>query len=272
MSWKFSLNNDWCGDLCEYYDVDTETALQLGTRATGRKPSLPGSLTCDPVSNMTFEDIWASKPRKTVEEIFQFQRDMGAWSTFRQCVRHRDFTQLHTNVLSPFIKDGAHICEYGCGVAPFMKTLLNSMSHISPSIKISLSDVEGCEHLHFAKWRLGKQIEKNNLNVELDVCPVAPNSLPNYSSKLDVVIIFEVLEHVFSPIETVQNLYEQMNDDAIFVENFIKHEDGEHGDGDLETAAQERPIYYKFLQENFTLIGGSQEEVSPNETRIWRKK
>ena len=77
MSWKFSLNNNWYDDLCEYYSVDADTALKLGTRSSGRRPSLPGSKTCEPVSNMTFEDIWRSKPRETIEDIFQFQRDMG---------------------------------------------------------------------------------------------------------------------------------------------------------------------------------------------------
>ena len=272
MSWKFSLNNNWYDDLCEYYNVDAETALQLGTRSGGRKPSLPGSKTCKPVSNMTFEDIWYSKSRETTEDIFQFQRDLGAWSTFRQCVRHKDFAELHTKILSPFIKEGVHICEYGCGTAPFSKTLLNNLMYNTTSVKISLSDVEGCEHLYFAEWRLKNQIEKNNLNVELDVCPVTARNLPNYSSKLDVVITFEVLEHVYNPLKTVQNLFEYMNDNAIFVENFIKHNDGEHGAGDLESAAEERGDYYQFLSDNFILIGGPPEESESNATRIWRKK
>ena len=272
MSWKFSLNNNWHDDLCEYYNVDAETALQLGTRAEARRPHLPGSETCEPVSNMTFEDIWHSKSRETTEDIFQFQKDLGAWSSFRQCVRHKDFTKFHMSILTPFIKEGVHICEYGCGVAPFSKTLLNNAMSSMSSTKISLSDVEGCEHLCFAEWRLKNQIEKNNLNVELNVCPITAHKLPNYSSKLDVVIVFEVLEHVYNPIKTVQNLFEYMNDNAIFVENFIKHVEGEQDDSDLESAAEERDDYYKFLQENFVLIGGPPEESDPNATRIWRKK
>ena len=84
--------------------------------------------------------------------------------------------------------------------------------------------------------------------------------------------MFEGLEHVFSPLKAAEQLYEQMNDGAIFVENFIKHEEGEHGDGDLESAAEERGSYYDFLSENFVLIGGPPEKAHPNATRIWRKK
>ena len=54
---------NWYDDLCEYYKVTPEEADLLGTRKTGRKPNLPGSLTCDPVSGKTFEEIWERKPR-----------------------------------------------------------------------------------------------------------------------------------------------------------------------------------------------------------------
>tara|TARA_Y100000310_G_scaffold233032_2_gene235874 strand:- start:2484 stop:3314 length:831 start_codon:yes stop_codon:yes gene_type:complete len=272
MSWKFSLYNNWYDDLCEYYNVDAETALQLGTRSKGRKPSLPGSKTCKSVSNMTFEDIWDQGPRDKLEEIFQFQRDLGAWSSFRQCVRHKDFADLHLSLVRPFIEEGTHLCEYGSGAAPFSKTLLNNMVHGMPSIKISLSDIEGCEHLCFAEWRLKKQVEKNNLDVELEIRPVIPDTLPKYSSNLDIVIIFEVLEHVYSPMDTVKNLYDQMNVGAVFIENFIKHEHEHDKDGsDLESAAEQRGLYYEFLSEKFILIGGPEEKAQPNATRIWRK-
>ena len=62
---------EWLNYLCEYYNVSEEEAIKLGTRANGRKPSLPGSKTCEPVSNMTMEDIWALKERKTEKDIFR---------------------------------------------------------------------------------------------------------------------------------------------------------------------------------------------------------
>ena len=80
----------WHYHLCEYYGVTPEKALELGTRSTGRKPDLPGSTTTQAVSGMTYEDIWESRERKSIEDVFQFYKDQGAWSTFRQCVRHKD--------------------------------------------------------------------------------------------------------------------------------------------------------------------------------------
>lgn len=277
MSWEFFNKNQkkWCDDLCDYYGVDEETALLLGTRSKGRKPSLPGSETCEPVTDMTYEDLWDLSPRETVEEILQFQRDTGAWSTFRQSVRHKDLTELHKNILFPFVRPSVHICEYGCGIAPFTKTLFNEIGAPNPNIKVSLTDVENCEHLNFAEWRLRKQIKEKGLNIDLEVCPVNSKSLlPKYSSKLDVAIVFEVFEHIFSPLDVMNNLVEQMNDNAVLVENFIGdgHLDGGAGASDLESAAEERDDYYKFLDDNFVLIAGPPEAQHPDATRIWRKK
>ena len=59
------MNFEWLSYLCEYYGVSEGEAIKLGSRSPGRKPSLPASKTCNAVSNMTYEDIWALKERKT---------------------------------------------------------------------------------------------------------------------------------------------------------------------------------------------------------------
>ena len=265
---------EWLNYLCEYYDVSEEEAIKLGTRADGRKPSLPGSKTCKPVSNMTMEDIWALKERKTEKDIFDFYVDQGSWSAFRQCVRHQDLTNLHLSVLQPFIKDGLHVCEYGCGVAPFAFSLCNI---IKPDINIdiSLTDIDGCEHMIFGNWRLNKLKESRGLeNVNIHVKPARPNELPKYDKKIDVALTFEVLEHLPSPMKTLANLMKQMNSKAVLIENFIKHEHDldEELECDLLSAALERSQYYEILKFNFNLIMGQSPEQDPNGTRAWQLK
>ncbi len=119
----------WHDYLCEYYDVSPTKALELGTRSDGRRPSLPGSKTCEPVSGKTLEDIWVQSERKTDEQVFQFYRDQGAWSTFRQTVRHKDLVKYHKQISEIYLmhhkdKSKLHVCEYGCGIAPFTSTFL----------------------------------------------------------------------------------------------------------------------------------------------------
>lgn len=261
----------WFKDLCDYYSVSPEDALLLGTRSTGRRPNLPGSDTTHAVSGKTFEELWAASPRGSQEEIFQFYKDQGAWSAFRQVVRHKDMRGLHLSLLQQVLAPGSTYCEYGCGVAPFTHSLLESVAQ-DTSLRICLSDVE-CEHFTFGVWRARRVIEERNLSgITLEVQPVVACGLPRYSSPLDAVLIFEVLEHVPSPIDTVRNLTAQIRKGGLFCENFIKHDRNDDDDGpDLRSAAREREAYYGMLMSDFTHVGGRTERDAPNDTRIWRK-
>lgn len=264
---------NWYDDLCEYYKVTPDVALELGTRRPNRKPNLPASETTHAVSNLTFEEIWASKPRDSEEQIFQFYKDQGAWSAFRQVVRHKDLTSTHIDFLTKTIKKNSTFCEYGCGVAPFTYTLLENID-TNEKLNICVSDVES-EHFTFGVWRLRKLIASRNLNnVTLQSIPVLPGSLPNYPEKLDTVFIFEVLEHVPSPVATLKNLTSQMNEGGLFCENFIKHEHdpNEQPGPDLDSAAEQRDLYYENLNKDFELLFGDSHIVQPNQTRIWKKK
>ena len=274
----------WYKHLCEYYDVTPEKALELGTRSSGRKPDLPGSKTCSPVSDMTFEDIWDQKDRKSVESVFEFYKDQGAWSSFRQCVRHKDMEGLHLSYIKFLvergaIRPGAHICEYGCGVAPFMTTLLKCLSEEDAknlNMKITICDVD-CEHFNFAKFRLSSIKEERGMkNIELSFQTITPNNLPDFEdSPLDGLFCFEVLEHVPSPVNVINNIKDNMITGGFYIENFIKHDDvDEDDDGpDLLSARNERDEYDKVVEKGFNLIHPDKKssDDNPNITRIWQR-
>lgn len=264
--------------LCEYYNVTIQDAIELSTRKTGRKPNLPGSKTCDAVSGMNLEEIWDLEKRESEQSIFKFYKDQGAWSAFRQCMRLSQSVAAYQNYLLNVLerldtqfKIGrtVSICEYGCGSAPYSFLLLNILK---PEIKINLyiSDVD-CEHLNFGEWRLNQIKESRKLdNLKIIKKIVEPNCLPTYEDKLDAVFIFEVLEHVPSPISTSKNLIDQMNKSGLFLENFVKHED-EKGGPDLPSAKKERSDLLDYLGKNLNLFIGEPEKKSPNGTRIWMK-
>ena len=268
---------EWHTHLCEYYQVTPEKALELGTRSSGRKPDLPGSETCKPVSGKTFEDIWAEKERKDTQSVFDFYKDQGAWSTFRQCVRHKDFEKLHIayyqylaekNVL----RQGSHLCEYGAGVAPFTTTFLKYLSNTMPNLTITIVDVD-CEHFNFAKYRLNKIKEERGLSkIELIFETVEPNKLPTFKKKLDALFCFEVLEHTPSPADVINNIKDSMSSGGYYIENFIKHKDMS-GDGpDLVSAKKERSKYYQILDQYYNIaVPEKYNDDNPNITRIWQR-
>lgn len=261
-------------DLCEYYGVSAERAIQLGTRSPGRRPDLPGSPTCGPVIGKTLEEIWEQGARESVEDVFGFYREMGAWASFRQCVRQCDMPGSYASFLNQVnVADGSHVVEYGCGVAPFVWTILAS-EVITPAVnlRISLSDVPS-EHFTFGVWRCKKMIERRGLaNVALGEFPVLPDALPQYDAPIDVAIVFEVLEHVHNPIAAMQNLLAQMSPAARLIENFIAH-DTSHADKpgpDLGSAHRERDGYYALLQKRMDCTSNNPPSVDPDGTRIWR--
>jgi len=264
------MNLNWYDDLCEYYKVTPEEALELGTRSSGRMPRLPGSATTAAVSDMTYEDIWELKSRKSQEEIFSFYKDQGAWSAFRQVVRHKDKIQFHKHILSVLRPHGSSICEYGCGIAPYTHTLLSNIDK-NEKFHISISDVD-CEHFNFGQWRLQKLIEQRELrNITLESRVINPNELPKYSKNLDSVIIFEVLEHVPSPIKAIRNIQSFMNPGALLCENFVGHDEDADDGPDLLSARRQRGFYYELLEREFQLRAGPAPENEPNATRIWQK-
>ena len=263
----------WYQDLCEYYGVTPDKALELGTRSSGRKPDLPGSDTCHAVSNMTLEDIWESKDRKNIQDVFNFYKDQGAWSTFRQCVRHKDLVQLHMNLVFPHIDASSHVCEYGSGVAPYMNTLLQCVNPQAP-LDVSIADVD-CEHFTFAQWRLNKLKEERGLSgVNVVSHTIQVDELPRFHKPLDLVTIFEVLEHTPDPVAVAKNIHDQMNDNAVLIENFILAPDvldaPEFDGPDLRSAALLRDDYLEYVSSNFDLV--SDQDGNPNATRVWRKK
>tara|TARA_Y100000034_G_scaffold109818_1_gene141458 strand:- start:872 stop:1309 length:438 start_codon:yes stop_codon:yes gene_type:complete len=142
-------------------------------------------------------------------------------------------------------------------------------------LKISLSDIENSEHLHFAAYRLNRVLEDRNMkNVEITTEPIKADQLPNYDGKLDLVVAFEVMEHVPSPLLTLANLMPQMNKGAFYIENFIyiEYDDNEDLGPDLRAAAKEREHYYQLIEHNYQLAGGPAQADNPNATRFWRKK
>ncbi len=266
--------DQWHKYICEYYDVTPEQALKLGTRASGRKPDLPGSKTCDPVNDMTYEDIWALESRKSLESIYKFYVDQGAWSSFRQTVRHLELSEMRKNLMMHIAANDMHFVEYGCGIAPFSTTLLQN---INPSWKIdvSLTDVLDCEHYTYGQWVLNKIKEERGLDeIEVHAVPAVPNALPKYHKPIDALMIFEVLEHIPSPVATLENIIDQMSPRALIIENFIKHDhdDEEESGCDLRSAASERGKYYEILNNNFTLLAGPPEYQDHGATRIWIRK
>src|SRR3990167_4537526 len=186
---RLGLADDWWSDVASYYGVSRRDAIRLGTRAPSRRPTLPGSPTCAPVSGKTWEEVWVGKPRTTPAEIASFYREVGSWCVFRQLVRHRGrgFQEVSSR-----IPPSGRFLEFGCGIAPVSWW----MSRHRPDVLATLADVPS-EPIYFAVMRMLHIPKPPALRLIKE--GVVPSFLPSFPP-CDVAVCLEVLEHVPSPI------------------------------------------------------------------------
>jgi len=251
----------WHDDLCEYYDVSAEEAEELSARKKGRKPSLPGSATCEPVSGLTFEEIWKSKLRETTAQIFEFYKDIGAWSSFRQCKYHEHgpaynsgpitAQQISLNQLDGNIK----VLEYGAGVAPVSCWLHDNLKNCN--FELYINDVP-CEHLTFGEWRLNKR------KANVKKFEIKPDEFPDYGDvKFNFIYMLDVLEHLDDPLGAVNEVikYSAPNE-TLFFETWVNHEEGKSTHCDLD---RDKEKTIKLIKQNFSLA------MNAGGMRVWKK-
>lgn len=251
-------NSNWWDDLCEYYNVSKERAIDLSERKTGRRPNLPSSKTCVSVSGKTFEELWNENPRETVQQKMDFYKDIGAWQCFRQCNYRSKFN--YGEVFSPYLRSNSIVLEYGCGVAPFTNYIFDNYNEID-SMQFHLVDVVG-EHLEFAKWRLSKKNHGSNITF-YEVTEEHP--VPEFKATFDVVCIMDVFEHLPNPLQVTENIINNLKCDSILVETWVDKSNGKHGGPDLEEAEKDRAITTALLKKEFV-------KISDGAMRVHRKK
>lgn len=244
----------WCRDLCAYYQVRPSEALALGTRAKGRRPSLPGSPTCQPVFGKTWEELWEARPRDTEEAVHAFWQEIGAWAAFRQAVRHRRRSWRH---VSRVLRDGGALLEYGAGIAPVAWWLARRRD-----ITVTVADVPS-EHFRFGVWRLRRR------GANVDALEITPGALP-LSAAYDVACVLEILEHCPAPLETIRHVTEHLKPGGHLFEDFTPHDDPHAAD--LPHAQAERPQVYAYLQRRYALMAGHPWDAPDGGgKRTWRK-
>ena len=246
---RLGLADDWWSDVRAYYGVSRREALALGERAPGRRPDLPGSRTCVPVSGKTWEEIWNARPRTTPEAIESFWREVGSWCVFRQLVRHRGRGFPEIDKVLP--RDGA-LLEYGCGIAPVTWWLTRRRRDFVPTIY----DVPS-EAYEFARYRLKRFRGKNT---------------PWRTRFYDVAVVLEVLEHVHDPLAAIGNILATLKSGGHLFEDYYVH-DGHGSPADLESAALARPEVYDLIRAHCDLVSGqSPDAPEGGGRRQWRRR
>ncbi len=260
----------WYQDLCDYYKVSPEKAKELGgggKRSSDRRPDLPSSPTTKAVSGMTLAEIWESKPRNTIEEVFEWQKDAGSWSSFRQCFYHR-FDRFDWLLKS--LKNNDRYCEYSSGTAPICNWLVgNSKGKV---FNLAIADVD-CEHRSFGEWRLKENIKRSGLNFTLEAFIVQPTGPLPLQGEFDVISIIESLVLIHNPLEVVKHATEHLKKGGKLWETYTIMDDKRTKEWlSFKQAQEQREKVFEFIKANFKLISGPDPSLPKDAgRRCWEK-
>jgi hypothetical protein len=263
----FGNKRKWYEDLCDYYGIAPQQAKELGNRSETRRPNLPASSTTDAVSGMTMAEIWESKPRNTAEEIYQWQKDVGSWSSFRQCYYHRydSFDWLVSGLSS-----GSRYCEYACGSAPICNWIVENVK--DRVFHLTTVDVD-CEHRKFGEWRLKQRIERSGRPFTLQALVVRPDAPLPLMGQYDVVSIIEALVLIHNPLEVVQHVTEHIRKGGKLWETYTVMDDHRTKNWiSFRQAQQQRPAVFDYIRVNYKLLEGPDPDTPKDAgRRCWEK-
>jgi SAM-dependent methyltransferase len=263
----FDNKRKWYEDLCEYYGVTSRQAKNLGVRSGTRRPSLPASSTTNTVSGMTMAEIWKSKPRNTTEEIYNWQKDLGSWSSFRQCYYHRydSFDWLVKELPS-----ASKYCEYACGSAPICNWIVENVK--DRVFHFTTVDVD-CEHRTFGEWRLRQRIERSGQPFTLEALVVKPDTPLPLKDQYDVVSIIEALVLIHNPLEVIQHVTEHLRKGGKLWETYTVMDDHRTRDWESFRQAQEqRPAVFDYIRAHYKLLEGTDPDIPEDAARrCWEK-
>jgi hypothetical protein len=257
----------WYEDLCEYYGITPQMAKELGPCSATRKPDLPASPTTNAVSGMTMAEIWESKSRNTAEEIYQWQKDMGSWISFRQCYYHRDD---RFDWLVKGLPSGSKYCEYACGSAPMCNWIVENVK--DRVFHFTTVDVD-CEHRTFGEWRLRQRIERSGRPFTLQALIVKPDAPLPLRDQYDVVSVIEALVLIHNPLEVVKHITEHIRKGGKLWETYTVMDDPRTKNWmSFRQAQQQRPAVFDYIRAHYKLTEGPDPDTPKDRgRRCWEK-
>jgi hypothetical protein len=262
-----SNKRKWYEDLREYYGVTYRQIIMASVRYKNRQPKLPGSLTTHSVSGMTMAEIWESKTRNSAKEVMEWQKDVGAWSAFRQCYYHRydNFEWLVKGLPS-----GSRYCEYASGSAPISNWIVDNVK--DRTFHLTIADVD-CEHRTFGEWRLRRRIERSGRPFTLQALIVKPDAPLPLKDQYDVISIIEALVLIHNPLEVVQHITEHIRQGGKLWETYTVMDDSRTRNWlSFRLAQEQRPAVFDYIRSHYKLLEGPDPDTPKDAgRRCWEK-
>lgn len=144
-----------------------------------------------------------------------------------------------------YVKKGARILEYGCGIAPITNFLIRYFSH--KKFTITCADI-GTLLFHYARYRLQwcDFIEWVKINDPFDEKPLS-------GRKFDVIFALATFKHLPKPMAIMKHFYDILDDRGFLIFDYVRSE----GKGlDSLAGLIQRDEVIQFVIDNFSIISG----------------
>jgi hypothetical protein len=187
-----------------------------------------------------------AEPIADVETLPQRQGWFDARSV-HQLFHHQYRLALHplqARRLVPYIPRGAHVCEYGAGLAPVITSLLRYYRHLD--LRMTCADIP---HLlfHFTRWRFRALPFVRTLVIE-------PGGKPPLDETYDTLICLQAFKYIPNPVAVMQHLEGCIRPGGYFVLDYFRPD--EEGP-DVERRLRERQEALGYLAERFRVVEGA---------------
>lgn len=147
--------------------------------------------------------------------------------------------------------------EYGCGIAPVSYSLLNFS--FKKNLDITIADILQINFI-YAKYRMSGMVKTMMLE------PKMHNLKFDY---YDVIICEAVMEHLPDPLETVKSIYKSLNQNGLFIFDYILSSGQGH---DTIASLEKRNVVIDYLDTHFIMIEGKLSKNKSMSTTVLRKK
>jgi 2-polyprenyl-3-methyl-5-hydroxy-6-metoxy-1,4-benzoquinol methylase len=177
------------------------------------------------------------------------EQHLAAWQDPRTI--YQLFSLQYTFALYPlaarrfvrYIRRGANLCEYGCGLAPIAASLCEF--YPQKNISITCADIPTLP-FHFARWKF-----RNRRFVRMLVIDPADDA--PLDDNYDVIFCMQVFEHLPRPLPIARHLHDHIKPGGAFIFDYVKSE----GKGlDTAGAAQDRTAVLEYILDKFKVLEG----------------
>jgi len=175
------------------------------------------------VRNCTFGDLsslWRRADPKTSEEILAFYASAVpyVWELMQWHVSEarRPYWRALQMVVNRFPPQAGYsrVLDFGCGIGT------DALFLTEHGYDVTLVDVDG-PALRFAQHRFARRRLRGRF------CP-ARSALPEVDGEYDVVVCFDVFEHLLDPLEAARRLVAALRPGGVMVQQAQFEDDGQH--------------------------------------------